>query len=258
MFSYIYPIFERKRLLKNEMLENLRDFPRDLFHIFYQNYSNGILTGAELSVKDDYLVLHPGILYWRGIPYVMGSSTMIMYHPTAKTSYFKVKFLEELQGAEKQEYLTRIYIDDEPANHKNEIELARFKLQEGARLRDKYTDFFDYDTEFDTINRLYAPFASPERSTIWPAAVKDFARVLVNYPITNSWDQSFCINCVQLDYGINYEMIRLYLNLRLQKKDADYSNYEVYCSLKRILHEVTGRGTVQNNEKKFEKKVLLL
>ncbi len=35
MFKNVYPLFERKRLLKKEMLENIRDFPRDIVDIFF-------------------------------------------------------------------------------------------------------------------------------------------------------------------------------------------------------------------------------
>ena len=39
MFRNIYPIFESKKVLKKEMLENLRDYPRTLFDIQYRGYS---------------------------------------------------------------------------------------------------------------------------------------------------------------------------------------------------------------------------
>ncbi len=37
MFKNTYPLFERKKVLKKEMLENLRDYPRDVFHILYRS-----------------------------------------------------------------------------------------------------------------------------------------------------------------------------------------------------------------------------
>ena len=52
MFKNTYPLFERKKVLKKEMLENLRDYPRDVFHILYQDYSDGILVGCELKVQE--------------------------------------------------------------------------------------------------------------------------------------------------------------------------------------------------------------
>ena len=74
MFKNIYPLFERKRLLKKEMLENIRDFPRDIFDIFFRNYSDGILTGCDIEVKESYLIVDAGILYRKGVPYIMNDT----------------------------------------------------------------------------------------------------------------------------------------------------------------------------------------
>ena len=52
MFKNVYPLFERKRLLKKEMLENIRDFPRDIVDIFFFFFSDGILAGCDIKVKE--------------------------------------------------------------------------------------------------------------------------------------------------------------------------------------------------------------
>lgn len=258
MFSYIYPIFEKKRLLKNEMLENLRDFPRELFDILYQDYSNGILSGAAIIVRSEVISISPGVLFWNGFPYVMSKEFNIGYEATGKYSYLKVKFLNELQSTEKQEYLTQIYLDDKPINELNEMELARYKLQSGAKLRGGYTDFFDYDTEFDTVNRIHVPFASLNRNTIWPEILKIFAQTIMKTPIKSPWDYSFCMNCLHLERGMNYEEIKSYLNVRLEETKTDYSNQEIYWSLKKIIQEVKGTGKMQNMDSDKQKKMLLL
>jgi len=258
MFRNTYPVFERKRLLKIEMLKNLRDYPRELFGIFYQGYSNGIITGANLNVADDGLMISPGILYWEGIPYSMQEECRLSYEATEKTSYLKVKFLEELRGAEKQEYLTEVYIDGRPVNEQLELELCRFKLQKGARLRAEYTDFFDYGTEFDTINRIHVPFAALEKSTIWPEILKTFARTLMDNPIKSPWDYSFCMNCLHLDRAMHFEEINRYLNLRMQENKAEYKNQEIYRALGSILHEATGTRMMPPKEGNTPKKMLLL
>lgn len=258
MFTYTYPIFERKRLLKNEMLENLRDFPRDLVGVFYQSHSNGIISGVDISTIDNYIQISPGILYWNGIPYIMQKEIKLLYKETGTVSYLKVKFLEKLSGTEKQEHLTQIYIDEHPIDKLREMELARFKLQKGARLRDTYTDFFDLNTEYDTINRIYAPCSSSGKHTVLPFITKFFVRELLNSPINNLWDSSFCINCLQSERGMNYEVIKTYLNVRLQDNRTDYNNYETYIYLGRILNEAAGKGPASGKEKRADKKMLLL
>ena len=48
------------------MLENLRDFPRSLFGLQYQNYSDGILYGCDITGTETGMILLPGILCYKG------------------------------------------------------------------------------------------------------------------------------------------------------------------------------------------------
>lgn len=49
MFCYETPQFKKKRLLRAEMLEQLRDYPRDYLEIMYAGYSDGVCAAADLS-----------------------------------------------------------------------------------------------------------------------------------------------------------------------------------------------------------------
>ncbi len=62
MFYYEVPQFEKKRLLRTEMLEQIRDFPRDYLEILYAGYSDGVLRGCALRWTENRLVIGPGIL----------------------------------------------------------------------------------------------------------------------------------------------------------------------------------------------------
>ena len=257
MFKNVYPLFERKRLLKKEMLENIRDFPRDIVDIFFQDYSDGILAGCDIKVKESYLFIGAGILYRKGIPYVMNEPYKLPYQATGKTQYIKVRFLDEIEGTEQKEGLTQIYINDIPAQDKDELELGRFKLQEGARLRDQYTDFFDYATEFDTLIKLYAPYASPKQSTLCPEIIKRYAESLMYYNLQNPWDYAFCFTCMQEEGAITYSAIKSYLDVRLQQKQENYSTKEIYDALAQLLREAGGKAKEPCPMAEKNKKVLL-
>ena len=66
MFKNIYPLFERKRLLKKEMLEILRDYPRDIFQILYQDYCNFSYRIQIKATSNPYNSLNP--LTWSESP----------------------------------------------------------------------------------------------------------------------------------------------------------------------------------------------
>lgn len=146
MFQNIYPVFETKKLLKKEMLDSLRDFPRELFDLQYRGYSDGILMGCELEGYEGGLKIMPGILYYQGIPYFLKRPFDISVQADGNLAYLKVRFLGKTVGARQEEYLSQIYIDGRIPDTNCELELGRFKLQVGARLRTEYVDFGDYDS----------------------------------------------------------------------------------------------------------------
>lgn len=181
MFQNIYPVFEPKRLLKKEMLENLRDFPRSLFGLQYQNYSDGILYGCDITGTETGMILLPGILCYKGVPYFLERPYPVSCKAEGKMAYVKVHFWDKTIGSGGEEYLSQIIVDEQEPDAEQELELARFKLQAGARLRSDYVDFYDYETEFDTVNRIYVPYAAPDHPGIWPQILKSFARELLKY-----------------------------------------------------------------------------
>ena len=134
MFQNIYPVFEPKRLLKKEMLENLRDFPRSLFGLQYQNYSDGILYGCDITGTETGMILLPGILCYKGVPYFLERPYPVTCKAEGKMAYVKVHFWDKTIGSGGEEYLSQIIVDEQEPDAEQELELARFKLQAGARL----------------------------------------------------------------------------------------------------------------------------
>ena len=107
MFQNIYPVFEPKRLLKKEMLENLRDFPRSLFGLQYQNYSDGILYGCDITGTETGMILLPGILCYKGVPYFLERPYPVSCKAEGKMAYVKVHFWDKTIGSGGEEYLSQ-------------------------------------------------------------------------------------------------------------------------------------------------------
>ena len=256
MFQNIYPVFEPKRLLKKEMLENLRDFPRELFDLQYRGYSDGILWGCEMEGFEGGLKIMPGILYFKKIPYFLKKPFQISCKAEGQLTYLKVRFLGKTNGVTHEEYLSQIYIDEQMPDSNCELELGRFKLQMGARLRTEYVNFQDYATEFDTMDRIHVPYAAIRQHGIWPQLLKCFAKELQHSSKQDMWDPAFCLSCLQLERAMPYEAVRAYLNARL-KQDKEYTNVQIYSALGKILREA---GEIESDFKsrKEEKNNMLL
>lgn len=257
MFYNIYPVFEAKRLLKKEMLDNLRDYPRSVSAIQYQDHSNGILYGCELKEADGGLKIMPGMIYYKTVVYFLEKPCMVECRADGRTTYLKVRFLDKTIGAGQEEYLSQVYVDGQPPDDVCELELGRFKFQSGARLRTEYVDFYDYDTEFDTVNIIHVPYASPGHISISPQLLKCFAGEMMRFSIQNPWDCAFCMDCLQLREAMSYDALRAYLNVRLEQ-DCDYTNMQIYSALKRILQETGGKKMSSGQSEKKENTLLMI
>lgn len=240
MFQNICPLFEEKRVLKKEMLENLRDYPRDLFDIQHLEYSDGILVGCRLEADGAGIVVQPGILRHKGVPYVLRAACRISCRADGRLVYLKVRFMDKAIGSGQEEYLSQVYADGEAPDPDNEMELGRFKLQPGARLRTEYTDFYDFATEYDTVERIHVPYAAPGGISIWPSILQRYAAALAETGTQNPWDCAFCLNGLQAKEAMPYGEIRAYLNARLGQSE-EYTNEQIYAALRSILQEAEGK-----------------
>jgi len=241
MFRNIYPVFEAKKVLKKEMLENLRDYPRTLFDIQYQEYSDGILYGCRLEATETELTVLPGILLYKGIPYFMEKPYVVSCEAQGKLTYLKVCFTDKEAGIGQEEYHGRIYLDGQVPDAERELEIGRFKLQPGARLRTEYVDFGDYATEFDTVNRIYVLYAAPGHSVIWLQILRGFAGEMMRRGLRDPWDCAFVMGCMQMQEAVPYDAVRAYLNVKLGQ-EKEYTNEQIYHALLRILREAEENG----------------
>lgn len=255
MFRNIYPIFESKKVLKKEMLENLRDYPRTLFDIQYQGYSDGILYGCGLESADTELTVLPGVILFKGIPYFLEEPCAVPCEAQGTLTYIKVCFADRESGAGREEYRGQICLDGQEPDPARELEIGRFKLQPGARLRTSYVDLGDYVTEYDTVNRIHVPYAAPGRPAVWPQILGRFAEEMAHRGPAGPWDCAFCMGCMQRQETMPYEAVKTYLDIKLDQ-DKEYTNEQVYRALLRILREAGGDGTRKADRQ--ENKLLMI
>ena len=87
MFKYVYPQFEKKRLLRGEMLDQLRDYPKNYIKMSFQGYGDGVLAGCKLTWDNARLTVLPGIILYKGSLYIMETPYAVSYtHLTLPTN----------------------------------------------------------------------------------------------------------------------------------------------------------------------------
>lgn len=258
MFHYEEPKFKKKRVLRIEMLEQLRDYPRNYWNISFNGYSDGIVCGCEVSWDSNRLMIEPGILYYRKKLYFMEQPYYLECVSEDRMRYLKVQFLAEIQEEGKIEGNTRILLEEKKPDVSCEIELCRFRLQEGARLRNTYENLEDYTTEYDTIHLVYVPYASYQESTLHPKILKQFAQEMLSLRSEDSYDISFVMNVMANQGKIPADCIRSYLEVKLGKQNLKKGNEGLYEGLKEVLREQKLGKPRRKEQEEGKRRVMLL
>jgi hypothetical protein len=246
VFQNQLPNFGKGRILKTEMLENLRDFPRNFWRIAFQSYSNGIICGANLIVAATTITVTPGIIKHGEQLYLLPTPYELRYEPTNREMTIKVKLLEVLKESDFTFYKTKILLDDLVNQNQDELELGRFKLREGAVLRSDYTDFFDFNTEYNTINIINSAYAGIGKSTLNPIVLRYYGQLVLKSVSENACDLSFAMLCLNQE-RVERNLITFYLTRRLGIPVKDYTNRELYKYLTTIVREL-GTGVRRNSD----------
>ncbi|MDQ0494828.1 DNA and RNA helicase [Paenibacillus brasilensis] len=238
MLTHIVPKFEKGRILKTEMLENLRDYPRSFLDIRYQDYSDGIITGMNVTVGEHALTVGRGIVKHKGRLYLLEQGQEVPYTATGRLSVLKIRFQEEQSTADFQQHLGNICLEEEV--NSQELELGRFKLKTGALLRSDYVDFADLATEFNTFSLIQVQHAGTTGPTLSPYIFKMFARELISRGTSDPFDLAFTMLCLNQGF-IEREAVLYYLSSRSGAAYRDYDSSKLHQVLARVLEEKGGR-----------------
>ena len=231
-----YPYFARGRIFKIDMMENMRDYPRDAVECLYEDLSDGIVCGLSPIVDKDTITFSKGIIKYKGIAYLMNGLDPFPYGETAVESAIKIVFKPQEQTPDYKILPFDIVIDKNMISAENEIELCRFNLKKGAYLRSDYQDLPDFITGFNTINIVHVQYAGYSKPTMSHLVLKYFAKqALACFP-QNPWDVTFAMLCLNSS-RIERDVILGYLAQRLSKSQVqeDMANHEILSELVEAL-----------------------
>lgn len=236
MISYRYPIFEKGRVLKVDMLNSLRDFPFDLAQTRYCQYSDGILCGFDVSSESDMVFISKGIVKYKGRLYILKEDMELRCEVLGKDLILKIKF-HDYDEVEKDfySYPTEVIFDTSLQLDENDIEICRFDLRFGARLRSDYIDLYDMTTKYDTVNIIHAPFSGYLNPTLSPKITRFFAQEILKFDIKDPFDINFCMTCLNSDSPIDSFLIVKYLNYKLGYDLDKVGNLQLYNGLCKVF-----------------------
>lgn len=219
------------------MLENLRDYSRDIADIYWRSYSDGILVGADISVTEEQINISPGIIKFNGRIYMLSQIYQLPYTNSGKDTMIKVRFLKVRDEADFTYGDAKVFLDEDISLQPGELELGRFQLKHGARLRMNYQDLADMVTQYNTVNMIHVPYGGIEKSTLHHQVLHYFAKEILQNGSQNPYDISFAMLCMNTS-NVDRDVILYYLANRQGNPYKEYSNIEIHKRLVLISNEV--------------------
>ncbi len=252
----VYPNFAKGRILKLEMLENMRDYSRDMLEVLTDNLSDGVVNGLEANVSKDIITFTKGIVKYQGNVYLINENMSIDYKATDVDVLIKLVFLEQSLEVDYKIQYVSINLDTDTKIKDNEIELGRFKLKQGAYLRTAYKDLDDYTTEYNTINLINVPYSNVEEHTLTPKFINSYGLEILKTHTTDVWDITFATSCINIK-NISRSLIVSYINSKLNEDNEKLTNNEIHQKLIIILKEVRERNKHVKSDVKGRKTIIV-
>lgn len=257
MNGQVFPLFEHTHILRTGMLTELRDYAYEYGRLMYEGYSDGIVSGCSITTTKDTISLNRGIIRYAENMYFITEPITVSYKPTDIWMVFRLCFKDEtkLGGYIYREVTADL--SDQLTLSGSEMELCRFKLKMGARLRMKYADFEDRGTEFDTVNTIYAPFAAYERSSLAPDITRAFALEASAYH-AEPVDTAFCLQALSAQGAVPRQAILLYLAVKLQREIEEMGNKEIFDAFRSVLRQLKAGGRREASRVKRAKRQIIV
>ena len=238
MFQCKIPLFNPAPMRK-EILETMRDLALSEQAARYSGYSDGILAGCELFEQQMHIGVTGGLVKFAGRVYVLDKPASVPYRATDAWTVLKIQFGGEQLSRDFSIYEGRLILDANVNTLPNEIELGRFKLKQGSRLRTDYVDFSDLETQYDTVNPFNVPLAGLGEPTLLPVIMTYFAQEAYQYA-QDPLDLTFVTGCLANSGVMSRAGIRHYLWRRFHLDGQMFDNRALYNYLTEALASMKG------------------
>ncbi len=262
MAGYKVPVFEKGAILTYEMLEALKNCALDLGRLSYYGYSDGILSGCAVSMWDNVIFVSEGILIFQQNLYFLPKDMKVAIQPGNDWQY--LYFQMGSLSRDKNFILGEVQLElttnagEHIADCSNKIEICRFRLQDGAILRTQYRGFADLNTEFDTINEIYAKWSGFGKSSMANKILNMFAGEAVKKSLSDPQDILFVQQILALDgKTLNRSVIEFYISIRLGQAYGEMSNQQIYEGLKEILKDISHGNRRQALKARENQRILI-
>lgn len=226
------PVFKEGTILTHEMLNSLSEYAIDVANVEYVGYSDGVIKGCDITVAPGILRIGTGMLRVKGLLYMIKDEVKIVVRQRNAMQILIVRATEIEENIDFSVRDVNFLFVSEDEIRKDDIELCRFRLQEGAQLRNEYRDFKDMDTEFDTVCLKNAKWAAYGEASISLIILEKYAEELLKTNVTAFEDRLF-LSHIYSTKGMTLSVreICLYLSWKLGQPFKIRTHHEIYRGL---------------------------
>lgn len=252
MITQKIPLFYSGNVLTQDMLESLKQHTVNTGRFDYLGYSDGILKGCRITTTDSQIIVQKGVLIYGGEVFYLSEDSKIVYEPTNSLKLLVVRVLDhELSRSFDTRKIEFLLINEEE-KLKADIEICRYRLQAGAKLRYDYKNFADMNTEFDTVCLCHAKWSAYGGESIAYEILYQFAKAALEQNGLIPEDRMF-IGQILNSPGqtLPEECISSYLAGRLSKAVTKHTVHELYQDLAAALRLMgNGRNAAAGKNKR--------
>mgnify|MGYP000123014148 CR=1 FL=1 len=248
--EHIYPAFEQGRIMKRELLLALRDYSYEALQLQYGGFPDGIISGCRVRIDGKRLRILPGMIKCGGFLFLIIEENDIEYAPSDRYASLKFRLLRTERLADYTKYQSEFVLDSHLERKQGEIEVCRFKLKEGALLRTDYKDFYDIQTEYDTVNLADATWSSSGGNTLSKEVTDLFAQKVLECGHAGKDDVQFAYFLLQSKEAVNYDILMDYICRRAgtRRLEEIMGTAEAFGKLADILDVIRQGGELRKEK----------
>lgn len=245
MTGYKIPIFEKGMVLTHEMLETLKNYSVEFLEFEYDNYSDGIISGCEVTMQGDVIHLGKGIVMFQKHLYILPANWSVRVNPGTEWQVLRL-----VMGtiSKEQNFLVgevRLELSTDLQDCANKLEVCRFRLQQGSTLRNQYRNLNDLNTEYDTVNEICAQWSGYQNTSVSNRILMEFAKEMMKKKLQNSQDILMIQQILELKgKTMNRQTLQFYIATRTGREYTELDNAGIYkglCEIAKLSQSGEGR-----------------
>lgn len=187
------PSFNRGSVLKQNMLEALRDYPRTVLDIQYKDFDDGVITGFEVKPNGSCFEISPGIVKINNELHISSQTMTIEQEYENQYVYLTVQKSDHPDGNE-------VCVECEQTTEANNNAFELFRYTRNAEMFE-YNDIFEvFNEPINRINQIFCKYGVVGGHTLNPYYYRLFAKAVLECSNASPFDIAFSYQCLN---GIN-------------------------------------------------------